>query len=364
MKIGLIADPLDTQSAGIFVYVKELLKSLHQIDNNNNYTLIKSVESSDFPRWEQHIIPINKNIPNHLRFRQLSSIPKYLNQTKHDVVVEFSHFGPFNLDKSIKRVTVIHDITALIMPQYHTIASVIVQKLIMRRVLTQADLVITNSEHTKKDLLNYEPSIESRLTVISPGVSHELKETRDLSSLNELGVKSSYFLHVGTIEPRKNLELLINAFENVAKSNQAVQLVLVGKKGWKSQYIIDLIDKSPYRNRIILTGYVSNHTLASLYTSCEALIYPSHYEGFGIPIIEALNCGALVLLSKNSSLTEVAGLAGLYFSTIDELEALMKQTLHQDLKTTKWKEQASLQLKKYSWQIAALKFIDQVQRLT
>lgn len=363
MKIGLIADPLDTQSAGIYVYVKELLNSLHQLDVENQYTVIRSVRTSEYPKWNQHIIPINNKIPNHLRFRQLLSIPQYLNHNKYDIVVEFSHFGPFNLDKSIKRVTIIHDITPLLMPQYHTIASVIVQKMIMRSVLKKADLVIANSEHTLKDLLTYESSIEPKLEVISPGVSKQIKRTNDSSSLSEIGINAPFFLHVGTIEPRKNIEFLISAYERVAKTDEKVLLVLVGKNGWKSQYILDIITKSDFKERIVLTGYVSTHILSCLYTACRAMIYPTHYEGFGIPILEALNCGALVLLSKNSSLTEVAGEAGLYFNTIDELLELMRQTSNEDLKTAKWKEATSFQLNKYTWQNAAKRFINRIQQL-
>ena len=363
LKIAVIADPLDTQSAGIYVYVNELLKSLYELDEINEYTLIRAQQTTEFPNWKQHLVPINTKIPNHLRIRQLSSIPKFINKTKQDVVVEFSHFGPFNLDKDIKRVTVIHDLTALKLPKYHTFASAMVQKLIMRRVLKQAHLVITNSENTKKDILEYEPSIATNLTVISPGVSNEIGTTTNLTHLNELGITAPFFLHVGTIEPRKNLELLISAFEKVADIDEKAMLILVGKKGWKSQYIVELIDKSPHKKRIKLTGYVSTPALAALYTNCTSMIYPSHYEGFGIPIIEALNCGALVLLSDNSSLREVAGGAGLYFNTIDELKVLMKQTLQQDLKTTEWKNQAAIQLDKYTWQNAARKFIDQVTSL-
>ncbi len=141
----------------------------------------------------------------------------------------------------------------------------------------------------------------------------ELEATEDVR--RRLGIGADFLLTVGTIEPRKNLQTLVNAFEEVAggQSQPTLQLVIAGNRGWLSEPFFEALEKSPLRKRIILTEYLNDEELRALYSSCRAFVYPSIYEGFGLPPLEAMACGAPVIASRTPALTETTGGAALLF---------------------------------------------------
>jgi glycosyltransferase involved in cell wall biosynthesis len=166
--------------------------------------------------------------------------------------------------------------------------------------------------------------------------------------LQKYGLRQPYLLFVGTLEPRKNLLSLLRAYENFRRSGPAMQLVLVGREGWKNKDFFTALEASPYRADIVLTGYTERAELPVLYSMAHLFVYPSRYEGFGLPALEAMACGAPVLLSRSSSLPEVGGTAAAYFDPSD-LEDFSKKLLQ-----TATGEQNLHQMAKASLQQAAL----------
>ena len=147
MTIAIIADVLDTQTTGIYTYLRQLLNALYTNDKVNQYVLIRTKSSLEYPKWKHITIPVSTYFPFHQRIRQLRSIPKILTNLNIDLVFEPAHFGPFNLPKRIKRVTMIHDLTPILFPKHHDFTSYIAHKLLLRRILKRADGIIVNSNN-------------------------------------------------------------------------------------------------------------------------------------------------------------------------------------------------------------------------
>lgn len=322
MKIAILADPLDNQSAGVHTYTKGMVNALIQYDQINEYVLIRQRKDPSFSANVRQIgVPIFPYIPFFSSFRLFVLIPLVCRWQKVKAVVEPAHFGPFNLPASIKRITVIHDLTPLLFPQYHRLYGRSLQKLFLPRILRRADKILTVSEHSKKDINKQFPFTTPKTKVIYPGRDPFFYPDHSPKVLKKFGVDYPFFLSVGTIEPRKNLVLLIKAFERYCKLvNSETFLVIAGGKGWKSEKFFEALEQHPFRKKIRFVGRVSKEDLRVLYSHSIALIYPSIYEGFGLPILEAYSCGTAVICSNSSSLPEVGGKLATYFDPLDEIE--------------------------------------------
>jgi len=262
VKIGFISDSVKTQYAGINTFSRnmeevlldlcELIKPLNFVtqNSNNNWSYFSQVQ-----RY----------------FNAFVLFPRVFQHEEVNVVVEPAHFGPFNLPKSIKRVTVIHDLTPIINPSWHPFASVLAHKLLLKRILRKADLIVTNSEFTKSDITRYYPWVRNKVKAIHLGVASEFRRVTNKEKLADVGIHKDYILYLGTIEPRKNLKNLIIAYNRMRDNtpDRSVQLILAGKEGWKTRDIMRERKNSPYIDDIILLGYVDRHLIPSL----KALVY-------------------------------------------------------------------------------------------
>jgi glycosyltransferase involved in cell wall biosynthesis len=173
-----------------------------------------------------------------------------------------------------------------------------------------ADAVITPTETVRREVcehLNVSPSkvfavAEAPRACFAPTEFEETESVR-----RRLGVGPEFLLAVGTVEPRKNLRVALRAFEEVlrARPGGGLQLVVAGGRGWMTGPLLEALEKSPARGRVVLTGYVSDEDLRALYSSCRAFLYLSLYEGFGLPPLEAMSCGAAVIAGRASAVAEV-----------------------------------------------------------
>jgi len=232
------------------------------------------------------------------------------------------------LDHLIYRKIYVALRSCILFPDYHVLSSRILHRYLLPRVLRRADHVLTVSEHTRRDMVVRFPFTEKKSTAVLLGRDEAFVPKNDKSVLEKYDIRQPYFLYVGTLEPRKNLNVLVEAYNTFRqKSGLNYQLVLVGKKGWKIDDLLKKIQQSPYQKDIILTGYVAREELPVLYTMSEVFVYPSLYEGFGLPVLEAMSCGARVITSQVSSLPEVGGDAAIYFdpNSAEQLANLMLQ---------------------------------------
>ncbi len=307
MKIAILADPLDNQRGGVHVYTRELITALVQLDSNNEYLLVREKATPAIPGTQSLVVPNNRFGLVFAAFRMFFIVPFLLRRHQVDVVLEPAHFGPFNLPRRIHRVTVIHDLTPLLFPQYHIWHSQMLQRLFLKGILKRASLVITNSRHTRKDVLQHFPFLKNKVIAAHLGANPALGPTADRSWLDQKEIRQPYWLTVGTIEPRKNLVNLLKSYQQYRDNGGGGQLVIAGQRGWKAEPFFEALGQHSYRTDIHLTGFVPDEALPQLYSHAKALIYPSEYEGFGLPVLEAMRCGCPVICSSVSSLPEVGG---------------------------------------------------------
>lgn len=360
-RLGIIADPLDNQRAGVHVFTRELISALIRQGKGDHLVLIREQHDPQLP-VKQIVVP-NIRLPiGFASFRLFFLVPYLLRKAGVDAVFEPAHFGPFNLPKRIKRLTMIHDLTPLLFPQYHRWHSQLLQKIFMPRILRRTNWVFTNSKHTAKDLAHFFPATKSKSTAIYLGRGEAFKPTRDQSILAQYQLTEPYFISVGTIEPRKQLDTLLEAYKTFCLQNDnAAKLLIVGQRGWKTERFDEALDNHPFRDRIVLSGYVPADHLPILYTQSEALIYPSEYEGFGLPIIEALACGTAVITASNSSLQEIGEGSALFFPTGDAqvLAQCMENVLKTEHDSKKFIEHAA----RFSWENTAQLFWQKVEEI-
>jgi glycosyltransferase involved in cell wall biosynthesis len=253
-----------------------------------------------------------------------AGLPRYVRRCK----VKLFHGTNYDVPlwRSCATVLTIHDLSHLLHPETHERRSVKRARRRLPVMARAADAIITPTESVRREVCEHLKTSPEKVFAIPeaaracfrPLAFAETAEVR-----RRLGVGDNFLFAVGTLEPRKNLSVLVNAFEEVtrARSEDNTQLVIAGGRGWLSDPLFAAIEKSPARDRILLTDYLHDEDLRALYASCRAFIYPSIYEGFGLPPLEAMACGAPVIASRIPALRETTGGAALLFEpgNVDEL---------------------------------------------
>ena len=303
---------LTRKPTGIGRYAFELIQNLKKIDEKNQYSLYASLKLIDFKRRFPRIE--NRNfLPKFDYFKAgpqkiLGKVDVY-----HAPSPEFLNMT------DCKIVVTVHDLVYRAFPQGHTPETVAMTEKQLKDIVAKADRIICTSEHTRKDLHQYFTLPQEKTCVVYQGVDQDIfyrVEQKELSAaepfLKKNGIVSPFLLFVGTIEPRKNLANLLKAFALLQEQKKfSGHLVVVGMKGWMTDGIKQMIDELNLVSKVIFMGFVSDEELRILYNKAEVFVFPSFYEGFGFPIVEAMSCGAPVVASNVSSCVEVAGDAAL-----------------------------------------------------
>ena len=303
MRIGVDARPLAYPKAGIAVYLDHLLDVLQQYDNKNTYYLISNAPI-DFqvrnPKWHK--------VEGRFRKKMLSTLwmqlitPFCMIKYKLDLFWSPRHHLPVFMPRRVKSVLTIHDLVHRLYPHTMPLTHLIVDRLFMGLSIRKADRIIAVSKATSAAIRkSYRVNDEKMKTIYHgvPKLKHKIKRMPDLPA--------KYFLFVGTLEPRKNIERTVKAFQSVVSQNHNVHLVIVGGKGWKNHPFHRLIRSNPLNRYIHLTDYITPDKLSSVYANAIGLVYPSLCEGFGFPILEAMSIGIPVITSDCSSMAEIAG---------------------------------------------------------
>ena len=211
-----------------------------------------------------------------------------------------------------KKILTVHDVSFFLFPEHHPLKRRLLFDSLFPRSLEQAHHIITDSQNTKNDLVQHFHVPPKKITTIYLGADPTfapVSQQEATATLDRHGLRwKQYLLYVGTLEPRKNLVRLMRAYD-LFRANyfRPLPLVLVGANGWLNQDLFMEIEKSSWKDDIKILGYVPKTDLSALYSGSLAFVYPSLYEGFGLPPLEAMACGAPVITSNNSSLPEVVG---------------------------------------------------------
>lgn len=355
MKIAIDATRAVIEKAGIGRITFQLIENLLKIDHKNQYLLFFSYFRKS-PEKERLIQQFKKSnveiktfkIPGGLKEKIWAWKIPWFNKTleKSDVLLAPSFFE-VNLGVKIPQVVIIYDMTTFLFPDQR--GQEVSERLSKRTRMAcrKAEKIIAISEATKRDILNILKIPSSKVVVAYPGLTRLPKPIMKLPS----GLKEkSYILFVGTIEPRKNLIGLFRAYSRLsAQLQEKFPLVVVGAQGWNTGETYQVLREENLKDKVIFLGFQDDKMLAKLYQEAAVFVYPSLYEGFGIPIIEAMSFGTPVITSNISSMPEAAGKAALL---IDPTEPKMISSALQRVLEGKAKPKPSLlkaQAKKFSW---------------
>ncbi len=214
-------------------------------------------------------------------------------------------------------VVTVHDVSFALFPQHHTRRNRMATESGLKRAARDADAFITDAECTADDLVRLAGISRNRIFPVPLAAASSFQPTDDPAVLARYGIDAPFILYVGTLEPRKNVTMLIEAYASLdharlaACAGSEVKLVIAGKKGWLYQEIFNRVQQLGLANRVIFTGFVPDEDLPALYSGAAVFVYPSLFEGFGLPVLEAMSCGAATITTNVSSLPEVAGDAAL-----------------------------------------------------
>jgi len=336
MQIGIDICRLTDPWTGIGNYIANLLAGLAAVDRDNQYILYPYFPEC-FPRRVKDMaqfVPPQDNfslwgagrpelLVKLLWFKLKLPQPWFL--AKPAVTHSTNLAGP-RLTHG-KLVVTVHDLSFCRQPQWHKQANNEFSLRALTNAVAKADLLIAPSRFTALELEELYPATRGRVRVVSEAVLPVYRPATDPAPVREVlarhGLERPYLLFVGTLEPRKNLVRLLAAYERlVAGGQDEFDLVLAGGTGWKAGPIEEALSHSPVRERIRRLGYVPGPDLPALYQGAWALVYPSLYEGFGLPVLEALACGVPVVTSAAASLPEVGGDAALYLDPEDPEQLL------------------------------------------
>lgn len=331
MRIGIDARELKEKRAGIGTYVYEIIKELNEKDTQNEYYLYSNKKMHiDFElnsNW--HIIERKCRIGTFLVYFKL---PKIVNEDNIDVFWGTEHCLPKRnrYTKNIKFILTIHDLAIQKIKGIGSTYNTIIQKIIVKRSCKNADKIIADAQSTKNDITELLNINKEKIEVVYLGITNKekvsIEEEQAVKILDKYGIRDSNFIFfLSTIEPRKNINTAIKAFELYKeKHNDNLKFIISGAIGWKCKDTLELIKKSKFSSDIIQTGYISKEEKQLFYEKCKAFVYPSLYEGFGLPILEAMQAGALVITSNISSIPEIGQDAVLYINNVKDYEELYK----------------------------------------
>ena len=304
MNIGIDVQSTMGSSTGIGYYTKQIVERLNS-HKDIDLSLFSPNNDSDFSTL-QRISWENIGLKFKARKENL------------DILHIPGFAGPV-FNGKYKKITTVHDLIGMVYPQNLGFVSRFYWQRWLPFCVKNSDFIIADSENTKKDIVQFLNVPENKIRVIylAAGLSfikfHENSSKREL--LNEVyNITSKYILNVGTIEPRKNIVRLIEAFDLYIKetADKELNLVIAGKKGWDYEKCHRKVVELDLAEKVIFCDYVSDEHLPILYNYAEALVYPSFYEGFGLPVLESMSCGTPVICSKVSSLPEICGESALY----------------------------------------------------
>ena len=315
MHIGIDAHSVGTQLAGNETYAVNLIEALAEIDHANQYTLYVTQQSAveQFnARWP------NFRVTRTLPHTPLVRIPLTLSRElrRHPVdVLHVQYTAPPLAPCPV--IATIHDLSFEHLPETFKRRSWMQLRITVRYTARRAAHVITISEYSKQDIARTYGIDPERISVTPLAAASHVSRVVDEVALQaaraRYGISRDYILSLGSIQPRKNLARMIGAYELLRKTHNESnfpQLVIAGKRGWLDQETMRASERSSSLHDIVFTGYVADDDLAALYSGALCFVYPSYFEGFGLPVVEAMRCGTPVIAGNLTSLPEVVGDAG------------------------------------------------------
>jgi len=364
MKIGMDVSFISGEKSGIERYAASLVNGLAKIDCKNDYFLYtyRRTRSDLAANKTNFTFRVSEKYFFYTALWVKFYLPVTAKRDKVDILHCPCYIAP--VTDSFRVVITIHDMASWIFPENFPLKHRMVYSLLVPSSARKAARIIAVSESTKRDIVKFFRIPEEKIEVIYEGVSEIYKPVKDENLLKgtrrkyDIPPSSPYILCVGTLEPRKNVARLIESFVYLKADGKIKQkLVIAGGKGWLYDDIFRTVEKFKVREEVIFTGCVPEGDLPSLYSGADLFVYPSLYEGFGLPPLEAMACGAPVVSSDVSSLPEVVGDAGILVNPYEkeELAKSIYEVINNPELKKKMISKGIERAKKFSWQTAARK---------
>lgn len=358
MKIGIITDVVDGNKTGVGIYTYNLIKNFSRIDKENEYYLIhyKKTSLDIYESNKEIIIPLLKPFGN-LVWRVVVLPPK-LKDKGFDLLHDPYGLGPLAFDIPFKKVITLHELTETHSPKSFRRLSVMLHKLLYPKTVKNVDMILTDSEFIKQDIIKHLKVQEEKIKVIYLAADEKFKPLRQdeiIKIKQKYHLDFPFVLYVGGIGAKKNISALIKAYYKLKEDCKGYKLVIVGPKVRTYEEIFETVEKLNLQKDVIFTGYVPDDDLPKLYNAASLFVYPSLYEGFGLPPLEAMSCGTPVITSNAASLPEVVGDAGITVDTydVDRLAKAIKEVLSNDGLREDMVKKGLKRAKMFSWEKTA-----------
>lgn len=348
---------------GIGTYTDNFVSNLLDIDKSNEYLIYWC--GNNYEKFKRNNTKIFMTSKKHHNFYQEFYFPQSNARNNIDLHhIPQNGIGLFTQMKCHKIVT-IHDLIPYIMPE--TVGKSYLIKFLeeMPLIIKGASKIITVSEYSKKDIVRFFPNAEDKVFVTPLATSDiykSINKDQCKSYLNQhYNISSPFLLYVGGFSPRKNIRSLLHSFSKLCSLKDfGLKLVIGGSIREEKDILIELCKKLNIFDKIIFTGFIKENELPIFYNCCEIFIYPSLYEGFGLPPLEAMSCGAVVITSNLTSIPEVVKDGGILINPYDKDE--IYEAIINVLSNTQYREdlkkKALIQAKEFSWNITAKKTLD------
>ncbi|MBI1765481.1 MAG: glycosyltransferase family 4 protein [Acidobacteria bacterium] len=372
MHIGIDAHAIGAQQGGNETYIKQLITALAEIDDTNRYSLYLA-NARAAVEWRTGFARAHPNFA----IRQippptpLVRVPLYLAYELRRRPVDVLHVQytapPFC---PVPVVATIHDLAFEHLPETFTRRGAWQLQLTVRRTAQRAARIATVSEYSRQDLLRTYKLPPEKVAVTYNGIAAQFTPTPAMADeaaqvKARYGITRDFILTVGSLQPRKNLVRLIRAYAKLRaeQSNFTQQLVIVGRKLWLHHEIFAEVARQPWAADVILTGYVADEELPPLYRAAAVFAYPSIFEGFGLPPLEAMACGTPVVTSNNSCLPEIVGTAALLVDPFDEAAIAngLRRALQDATLQTQLRADGPRRAQRFTWREAAEKTLQLYQ---
>lgn len=374
MRIGIDIRNIGKQRTGDEVVFFNLVKNLADIDNENEYLLFTDITDATALQYIGVIFGIEnkKNFqivslesPNKFIWN-LWTLPQYLKKNPVDAY-HTQYITPFFVPREIKIITHVHDVSFLAYPELIKKTDLFFLKLLIPISLKRADKIIAVSEFTKNEIVKYYKTDPQKIEVVYNAVGEDFLQS-DYSG-NELfeirkkyNLPEEFILYIGTLQPRKSIPMLIRAFARMKEENPEIKLVLAGNRNAHNfdSNIDKEIERLKISGNIIFPGFVDEKDKSALFQLAKAFIFPSLYEGFGIPILEAMSQKIPVLASDISVHREIAGNGALYFNpeSIDEMQEKLYNILVDENLRKNLINLGNVRLDFFSWKKSAEKMLE------
>lgn len=374
MKIGFYVAGIPRSSSGIQIYATNLMNSILTQHRNIELSLIyniskNAVKASSYGGLRADVKKICYPIPEKYALKLWDSInfPQLdIAGINFDIIHCATSFVP--PIKKTKTIVTVHDLVCMKHPELLIISKDRVKIII--KTIQNADLILTISKNTQKDIIELLDIDKKKIVVIHLGIDPIFETKIDQQSikktLERYRITFPYYLYVGNIDPRKNLRRLITAYGKfVKKKRDKGKLLLIGYRTSRGAEELSIIDDLNLQERVIYLGYVPRADLPLLYAGAKIFIFPSIYEGFGFPVLEAMSCGVPVITSNTSSLPEIAGDSA-YFVVPDSVDSIVEALDAVDSNEDLRLEMINKGLKRaklFQWQYTASKTVDCYRRL-